>query len=154
MPNLVGLELRPKPVQHPLSGFLLCGDFMPRAAPKPCTSPGCRALAVMGSGRCELHQVQAGSFSDRARGTRHDRGYGADWDKRRQRILERDCGLCQECLRQGRVTVCGHKPYSAWCDHIVPKAEGGTDDDDNLQTLCRSCHTEKTAREALRGRGV
>ncbi|WP_374245295.1 HNH endonuclease [Zoogloea sp.] len=126
---------------------------MPVSAPKPCTSPGCKARAVPGGSRCEAHVVAAGSFADRSRGTRHQRGYGTDWDAKRLQILERDNGLCQECLRQGRVTPCGHKPFTAFCDHIRPKAEGGTDDDDNLQTLCSSCHRAKTDREKLRGRG-
>lgn len=126
---------------------------MPVSAPRPCRHAGCKQLVRDGSGYCQSHQrVAAGSFSDRARGSRHERGYGSDWDKRRKRILERDCGLCQECLRHGRVTAVGGKPYSAYVDHIVPKAEGGTDEYGNLETLCRSCHTAKTDKEKNRGR--
>lgn len=33
------------------------------------------------------------------------------------------------------------------CDHIVPKHRGGTDDYSNLQSLCKSCHANKTAQE-------
>ena len=32
-------------------------------------------------------------------------------------------------------------------DHIVPKARGGPDAWDNLQALCKSCHSRKTAVE-------
>nr|WP_252316395.1 HNH endonuclease signature motif containing protein [Acinetobacter venetianus] len=32
-------------------------------------------------------------------------------------------------------------------DHIVSKEQGGTDDMDNLQSLCSPSHQEKTARE-------
>lgn len=32
-------------------------------------------------------------------------------------------------------------------DHIVPFAEGGTDDYHNLQPLCKLCHDKKTAKE-------
>jgi 5-methylcytosine-specific restriction protein A len=64
----------------------------------------------------------------------------------RVRILKRDCGLCQVCLRTGDIT----KADSV--DHIVPKAEGGTDDDDNLQSICVPCHTAKTAQESARAR--
>ncbi|MEZ0137354.1 MAG: HNH endonuclease [Candidatus Reddybacter sp.] len=35
----------------------------------------------------------------------------------------------------------------------MPLAEGGEDDDDNLQTLCQACDKTKTAQEARRGRG-
>ena len=33
------------------------------------------------------------------------------------------------------------------CDHIVPVKSGGTHEGDNLQTLCASCHKEKSAKE-------
>lgn len=126
---------------------------MPAAAPKPCRHPGCGVL-VRGGSWCEKHRrAAAGSFADRARGTRHERGYGSGWERTRQRIFERDGGLCQECLRASIVTSVGDKLFSAWCDHVVPKAEGGTDDDDNLQTLCRRCHQRKTDVEKNRRRG-
>lgn len=38
-------------------------------------------------------------------------------------------------------------------DHKLPKFEGGTDDDENLQAICVTCHQAKTAAEARRGRG-
>ena len=128
---------------------------MPIAAPKPCRHPACSVLVSDGSGYCAAHKRAApGSFADKSRGSRHERGYGSKWDKIRERILKRDCGLCQECLRNGRVHAVGGKPFSAFCDHIVPKVDGGTDDDENLQTLCRSCHTAKTDKEKNQPRGA
>ena len=124
---------------------------MPSLPKRPCRHPGCAALVE--SGWCEQHKRPSpGKFADPERGSRHERGYGSAWDRRRVRILERDRGLCQECLRQGRVTPVGATKFSAFVDHIKPKAEGGTDDDNNLQTLCRTCHQVKTQREANRGR--
>lgn len=76
-----------------------------------------------------------------AKTSRHDRGYGSEWDKLRKRILTRDKHLCQECKRNGRIATGNH------VDHIVPKAKGGTDAEGNLQTLCLTCHEAKTARE-------
>ncbi|MBF4406127.1 HNH endonuclease, partial [Vibrio anguillarum] len=35
-------------------------------------------------------------------------------------------------------------------DHIINKANGGTDDDANLQSICSPCHKEKTAKESRR----
>lgn len=73
--------------------------------------------------------------------TASERGYGNDWRKLRQEILLRDKGLCQECRRRGRLTKATH------VDHIKPKADGGTDDPVNLQSLCKTCHEVKTIRE-------
>jgi 5-methylcytosine-specific restriction endonuclease McrA len=91
--------------------------------------------------------VHTGRFSDRQRGTRQQRGYGAAWDKTRKVILTRDAGLCQPCKRVGILHQGTH------VDHIVPKFEGGTDDHDNLQTINAECHASKTAAEAARAAG-
>lgn len=32
-------------------------------------------------------------------------------------------------------------------DHIKPKSQGGRDEWENLQALCKSCHSRKTAAE-------
>lgn len=36
-------------------------------------------------------------------------------------------------------------------DHIIPRAEGGSDDLHNLQLLCDDCHKQKTQEDAKRG---
>ncbi|MBS1198142.1 MAG: putative phage-related protein [Proteobacteria bacterium] len=126
---------------------------MPVAAPRPCRHQGCGVLVCDGSGYCSAHQAdsKAGKFADERRGSRHERGYGSAWEKLRKIILRRDKGLCQECLRQDKC-----RPAKI-VDHKVPKFEGGTDDEDNLQSLCQSCSDKKTQSEAQRarqGRGV
>lgn len=61
--------------------------------------------------------------------------------------MDRDDWLCQPCRKIGRVTA------ATECDHIKPKAEGGTDDLDNLQAICSACHREKTRDESARAQG-
>lgn len=119
------------------AGFVLLA--MPIAPPKPCVK--CGALVRDGSSRCQAHKVRDGSFADRRRGSRHERGYGTTWDKTRERIMRRDGGLCQPSLRHGLIVFASH------VDHIVPKAQGGTDDDDNLQAISAHVHAAKTAAE-------
>ena len=122
---------------------------MPIAAPKPCSYRGCGKLVRDGSGRCESHkhnktfEKKESNFSKAL--TRHQRGYGYAWEKLRTVILKRDAGLCQPCLALGRLT-----PGNI-VDHIKAKAEAGTDDPDNLQVICKPCHTMKTAGESARG---
>lgn len=77
-----------------------------------------------------------------SRQSRHARGYGKAWEKLRARILARDKHLCQRCLPKGIVTAANQ------VDHIVPKAKGGTDDEGNLQALCKPCHDAKTIEDA------
>jgi len=81
------------------------------------------------------------------RGTRHERGYGTAWDKLRLVILRRDLHLCQPCKADGRTT-----PATA-VDHIKPKSQGGTDDQDNLQAICDDCHRAKSAAEGHEAKG-
>ncbi|MBM9615321.1 HNH endonuclease [Desulfobulbus rhabdoformis] len=69
---------------------------------------------------------------------------GGSWKRIRLRILKRDGYLCQECQRMGRVTM------ATDVDHVTPLADGGTDDDKNLQSLCGVCHKKKTREENSR----
>lgn len=54
----------------------------------------------------------------------------------RLRIYERDGYACLHCGTHVSLTI----------DHIVPVSKGGAHDDDNLQTLCRSCNSRKGAK--------
>ena len=74
--------------------------------------------------------------------TTTERGYGASWRDLRERILLRDHGLCQVCKRAGRLT------QATEVDHITPKAQQGTDDEENLQSICSPCHADKTQADA------
>ena len=73
------------------------------------------------------------------------RGYGSNWRRLRKLVLARDCYLCQLCMQPAG--------KSAHVDHIIAKAKGGSDEMDNLRTLCERCHNRKTAREDRRYAG-
>lgn len=63
------------------------------------------------------------------------------WAAARRAVFERDGHRCRKCGRVGRLEV----------DHIVPlKQGGGPWVLDNLQSLCRRCHIEKTRAENRR----
>lgn len=118
---------------------------MPKAAPRPCTFPGCRAYAAK-DGRCDQHKHQAGWQRSKTESA-SQRGYGHRWRKIRDRIMARDRSLCQTCLRLGIFT------RATEVDHIACKALGGSDSDDNLEAICRTCHKRKTQQEAKYGQG-
>ena len=70
--------------------------------------------------------------------SRHHTPIGA-----RRAVLKRDGFRCVMCGKSGKLE----------CDHITPlQREPGQDvyDVDGMQTLCRACHIEKTARENRR----
>jgi 5-methylcytosine-specific restriction protein A len=71
---------------------------------------------------------------------------GSAWVKTRDRILRRDCGVCQcdECKRTGSLRLASE------VDHRTPIWEGGSDDDANLQAINGECHRRKSAEEAGR----
>jgi 5-methylcytosine-specific restriction protein A len=107
---------------------------MPNRAKKPCGQPACPALT---DGRyCAEHARTEQRRYDRERGSAAKRGYGAPWPKLRKIVLARD-PICRDCGRAA----------STEADHITPRREGGSDSLDNLQGLCKPCHSRKTAIE-------
>lgn len=65
---------------------------------------------------------------------------GRPWRRKRDQVILRDNQICQ---------VCGLLALKPEVDHIIPVCAGGTEDMDNLQTLCATpCHKNKTARES------
>ncbi|WP_367399743.1 HNH endonuclease [Pseudomonas laurylsulfativorans] len=69
---------------------------------------------------------------------------GRPWRRKRAAILLRDEYTCQAC---GVITS------QLEVDHIINRARGGSDDDENLQALCIPCHKLKTAAESAEGAG-
>lgn len=64
---------------------------------------------------------------------------GPAWTKTRARILARDHDTCGYCGQ-----------HATHVDHIVAKANGGTDDDSNLISACASCNLAKGAKVLVR----
>lgn len=118
---------------------------MPRRPAQACATPGCPAI-VHDRRYCDQHQRKPTTAEfDKRRGSASQRGYGVRWRRWRLMFLRRHT-LCADPFG-----VHNGVPVAATdVDHITPKADGGTDDDANLQALCHSCHSRKTAR----GRGV
>jgi 5-methylcytosine-specific restriction endonuclease McrA len=58
------------------------------------------------------------------------------WADRRDEVMLRDSLTCQRCGR----TFEDSRPLEA--AHIVARAEGGSDEPDNLRALCIACHSD------------
>lgn len=81
---------------------------------------------------------------------RETNGYGrqtqeskSGWEGKRRRAIERDEFQCQECGVHGGP----NGEAQLHVDHVTPQATGGSDDVENLRTLCRSCHMAKHGSE-------
>lgn len=95
---------------------------------KKCRVAGCSEKIDPDRSKCRDCREEREPGYDRAKRP-------ADWPKIRERQLTRQpqCELCD-----GEATE---------VDHIVPLAKGGTNKLSNLQSLCKPCHSRKTARE-------
>lgn len=113
---------------------------MPRAAPRPCTYPGCGALVADGSRRCPRHPLP--TWSKRADAPK--RITGRKLQRMRQALFQRQ-PLCEICEQAGLARLATQR------DHRIPLAEGGQDDESNEQALCDECHEAKSLQERLRG---
>jgi len=91
---------------------------------------------------CNVPYRKACTCKNSKRPTAHARGYGRKWRELRSLVITRD-PICRLCRDQLTIEV----------DHIVRKADGGTDDLNNLQGLCKACHQDKTLTENVDGGG-
>ena len=64
------------------------------------------------------------------------------WQRLRKVILARD-SICQHCKDKGRYISANV------VDHITPINKGGTNNPNNLQGLCSSCHNKKSSSDRL-----
>ena len=62
----------------------------------------------------------------------YQRGFDYGYSSRKEAILNRDCYTCQ---------LCGKKHIRLEVHHIIYRSNGGTNDENNLITLCENCHS-------------
>lgn len=76
------------------------------------------------------------SQSDSSTGGSATSNYPADWGVRRIAAFKRDDWTCQSCGIEGGTKT----SRELHAHHITPLADGGSDDLENLLTLCKRCH--------------
>lgn len=119
---------------------------MPQRPAKPCRQPGCPELVHGPSAYCRSHQQDTQRVYDQQRGSSAQRGYGARWRRLRRMKLAND-PLCADPFNVHADQVV----IATEVDHITPKVQGGQDVMENLQSLCKSCHSRKTRLENAQG---
>lgn len=112
---------------------------MPSLPPRLCAVAGCSNLALGGQGRC-AHHAREPVTDYRARTNAMYKT--SRWLEKRSKQLRRE-PLCRICAQKNRMT-----PASE-VDHITPHKGDWTLflDDNNLQSLCHTCHSRKTRSE-------
>ena len=111
---------------------------MPKKPKKPCSFPGCPKLT---DGRyCEEHEkVMNDRYNKYERPYDSSVRYGSEWRKIRNRYIKAH-PLCEECLANGKITP------ATEVHHILPVNHGGSNDETNLKSLCKPCHSKITAK--------
>ena len=119
---------------------------MPERAMKICNHPGCNRAIPSDASYCERHaslHVNADRHRqyDAARPASHRFYHTARWQRIRDSFITRH-PLCCKCYERGIVK------QAEIVDHIIEISDGGSlTSVDNLQSLCRYCHAEKTNNE-------
>jgi len=115
---------------------------MPRKPKRPCSYPGCPELTD--DRYCEQHQILVNKqYNKHQRDPESNKRYGRSWKRIRDRYIKTH-PLCEECQRQGRLTPAEE------VHHIIPLANGGSNNKENLMSLCKSCHSRITAQSGDR----
>lgn len=110
---------------------------MPQKPKRPCSHPGCPELTD--SKFCKEHAKQEARRYERyGRDPAVKKHYGRIWKRIRDRYFKAH-PLCERCTKDEKITPAQE------VHHIKPLAHGGTNDEDNLMSLCKSCHSYITA---------
>lgn len=107
---------------------------MPKYPKHPCSYQGCPNLTY--EKYCDKHkQMMGNEYEKYGRDKTCKKKYGRTWSKIRKRYVSSH-PYCEECFKKGIITpVCE-------VHHIIPLSEGGSSDDGNLISLCKSCHAK------------
>ena len=71
-------------------------------------------------------------ISEKLKHWAYQKGFNYEFSSRREAVLHRDRYTCQ---------CCGKKNTRLEVHHIIYRSQGGTDDENNLITLCENCHS-------------
>ena len=122
---------------------------------KLCNKQGCRELTKLKEKYCDKHKVielenvkrWRKAYDEKRQDDKYKKFYKSSrWKFLRSHVLKRDNYVCQECIKENKLTVC------STVHHIVSIKEDFSKalDEDNLITLCHECHNK--IHERFRGR--
>ena len=110
---------------------------MPKRPRSPCRFAGCPELTE--GLYCDKHRKLKNRYYNKyKRDPNTYKRYGTRWRRIRQLYIK-EHPVCEVCEKQGKIT-----PVQE-VHHIIPLSRGGTHHEDNLMSLCKSCHSRITA---------
>lgn len=113
----------------------MCGSRLMPKAPRVCSEAGCTELTD--GAKCEQHRLAGRRTADRRRPGAWARGYNARWERTRRAYI-REHPRCEHPTCSELATDVDH------IDGLGPTGPRGHDWP-NLQALCHSHHSVKTA---------
>lgn len=110
---------------------------MPRKPMHPCSVPGCPNLTY---GRfCEKHTKEDNrNYETYQRDKDVKVKYGRNWKLIRDKYMETH-PFCERCFKNGVLVKAEH------VHHKVPLNDGGSNEVENLEALCKPCHSKEHA---------
>ena len=107
---------------------------MPYKAKRPCSWPGCPNLTD--DRYCSYHQsLYYKQYNNMTRTPEQKARYGRSWQRKRNKYIE-EHPFCERCLSEGRLIP------ADTVHHKIPVSEGGSDNFENLMSLCKACHNQ------------
>lgn len=114
---------------------------------KICNKFGCNNLINLKDKYCDTHKLEfkkqvkrwRKDYDDRRKDDKYKKFYkSTEWKRLRDYVLKRDNYICQECIKEDKITTCNT------VHHIVEVREDFSKalNEDNLVTLCHECHNK------------
>ena len=106
---------------------------MPYKLRKPCRYPGCVELTH--DTYCEAHKKQVNrQYEKYKRDPETANKYNGEWRRIRESYIA-TYPLCEKCKQEGRLVPAEH------VHHVIELKDGGSNEFDNLLSLCKSHHS-------------
>ena len=124
--NSIRIDRLPPPVKHKVQAHIDEIEFCKKLLPS-----SDRNLILEVSQFDTALMKNPSLISEKIRHWGYQKGFNYGYSSRRKAVLHRDNYTCQ---------CCGKKNCQLQTHHIIFRSQGGTDDEDNMITLCKECH--------------